>query len=69
MDLRDVVKMVASGYDWACPECGEENHEEGIARTTYNDGVTDWDVNADLRCQECGATFKNGGADHHYVKM
>lgn len=61
MDLRDRVQMVASGYEWTCPECEEDNTETGIPVIGT--------AQADLRCQGCGATFKFGGANHHYNKM
>ena len=61
MDLRDTVQMVASGYEWCCPECSEDNTEVGIPVIGT--------ALADLRCQQCGATFKNGGADHHFHKI
>ena len=59
--LQDTVEMIASGYEWVCPECGEDNTETGIPVIGT--------ALADIRCQECGTLFNCGGADHHYNRM
>lgn len=59
MSNREVVHVVASGYDWECPECDEEQHEENIPMD-WAEGVDD------LTCQSCGANFTLGDVSHCY---
>ena len=55
MDLRDTVDLVASGYEWLCPQC-EEVQEEPIVPETD-----------DLTCQSCGANYIKGNINHAHM--
>lgn len=57
---KGTVQMVASGYDWVCDQCEEENTECGIPviGTAFNY----------IKCKGCGAMFECGGADHNYIR-
>jgi len=52
MDNRDVVHLVASGYEWLCPQCEEMQTAETVPGTP------------DLTCQSCGANYKHGDPVH-----
>jgi len=47
MSYREAVDLIASGYEWLCPECTEFQTEIEIPRN-------------DLTCQKCGANFSVG---------
>lgn len=49
----ETVCLVASGYEWMCPECGRMQHEDAV----------NMDI-PDLTCQDCGANFKRGWPEH-----
>ena len=57
MSNRETVHVVASGYDWECPECDEEQHEDDVP-TFHDEGIYD------LTCQSCGANFTLGDVAH-----
>lgn len=59
MSEREVAHVVASGYDWVCQQCEEEQHEETVPM--------DWaEGMADLTCQSCGANYTLGDVSHAY---
>jgi hypothetical protein len=57
MSNREKVHVVASGYDWECPECGEEQHEESMP--------ADWAEGFhDIECWLCDTKFILGDVGH-----
>jgi len=42
---QERVYLVASGYEWTCPECGHDNREDSVP------------VTLDVTCDSCGETF------------
>jgi hypothetical protein len=59
MSQRETVHVVASGYDWICQGCKEEQHEDTISM--------DWaEGTEDLTCQSCGANYTLGDVSHCY---
>lgn len=60
MSHRETVHVVASGYDWECPSCEEEQHEESVPMD-WAEGIYD------LTCQSCGANFTLGDVSHCYT--
>jgi len=59
MSHREVVHVVASGYDWECPGCDEEQHEESVPMD-HAEGIYD------LTCQSCGANYTLGDVGHSH---
>ena len=57
MSNREVVHVVASGYDWECPECEHHQHEVSIPMD-WAEGLDD------LTCQNCGANYTLGDVGH-----
>lgn len=50
---EEFVDMIASGYEWECPNCGHLNKEIEICNQ--------------VDCEKCDRTFLTGGyADHAY---
>ena len=54
------VDMIASGYEWVCPECGEDNLENYIPVVGSSIG--------DVTCVGCGETFSVGSYDHCFSR-
>lgn len=50
LEVYDSVDIVASGYQWVCPECDELNKE-----IEYTLEVT---------CESCGVTFSTNPPEH-----
>ena len=48
----DSVDVIASGYEWMCPECNHFNTEAGIRD--------------EVECEECHTHFETNGAEHAY---
>lgn len=46
------VDMVASGYDWWCPECEADNHEHHSME--------------EVECEYCGRIFTVNDLEHAY---
>jgi uncharacterized protein (DUF983 family) len=46
------VDMIASGYEWECPECETENHEIEVTEKVH--------------CMGCGADFDTNPPEHAY---
>ena len=46
MEHAVTVDLIASGYDWICPECDSENREIEMTQT--------------ITCPECDAIFWTG---------
>lgn len=55
MDSRDTLDLVASGYEWLCPQCDEIQHEDIVPEAD------------DLTCQNCGANYKKGNISHAHM--
>lgn len=49
---EETVSLIASGYDWQCPNCGNENME-----MEYSEKVV---------CKECSEIFKADLPDHAF---
>jgi uncharacterized protein (DUF983 family) len=47
-----VVELIASGYEWTCPTCGEFNREIEIPSS--------------VTCKKCRMEFWVEGADHAF---
>jgi len=43
-EAREVAYLVASGYEWYCPECETVNNEIRLTET--------------VKCRECGKVFE-----------
>lgn len=54
-DLED-VELIASGYEWECPECEKENIIGSIPVIGNSIG--------NVNCEECGKEFSIGVYDH-----
>lgn len=48
----ETVDLIASGYEWTCPNCDDLNKEIGIAET--------------VTCNNCNAAFEVAQTDHAY---
>jgi len=48
----ETVDIIASGYEWICPECGRFNTEIEITETVI--------------CEECGTEFETNPPEHAY---
>lgn len=46
----ETVDLVASGYEWICPNCDHFNHEI--------------EANAEVTCRECGRTYETNPPEH-----
>ena len=53
--MTDVI-LVASGYEWRCPDCGEVEYEAVVP----SDGR--------VRCAVCGGSFAVASAHHRSIK-
>ena len=53
MDDRETVDLIASGYEWVCPQCDQLNLEDTIP-------------NGSVWCKACGGNFQQGDHDHCY---
>lgn len=50
----ETVDIIASGYEWICPECEEFN--------------TEIEITEEVQCQECLEIFETKPAEHAYGK-
>jgi hypothetical protein len=48
------VDMIASGYEWTCPECDHFN------------SIAGWQENITCNNPNCGKTFKSNYPEHAY---
>jgi hypothetical protein len=48
------VDMIASGYEWCCPDCPEMNHEI--------------ETKTEVKCHKCGKQFEIGEVYHAHGK-
>ena len=54
------VDLIASGYEWVCSECGEENTEGYINVIGNSLG--------EVKCKTCKITFSIGNYDHCFSR-
>jgi uncharacterized protein (DUF983 family) len=54
MDAKELeeVDLIASGYEWTCPNCDELNHEIEITETVC--------------CKDCKQKYSTGETHHAY---
>ena len=48
----EAVDLIAAGYEWICPQCGEPNHEIEVTETVV--------------CKCCLRTFNVNPPEHAY---
>jgi DNA-directed RNA polymerase subunit RPC12/RpoP len=48
----ETVDLIASGYEWSCPKCGELNREIEITEN--------------VKCSKCGGEFEVGEVNHAF---
>lgn len=54
MELENQVRLEASGYDWLCPNCTEDNNTPGITEK--------------VTCKACGGIYEvYDEVDHHFA--
>ena len=51
-DGTEPVDLIASGYEWICGNCGTMN--------------TEIEIYESVGCNDCGATFYTGDAEHAF---
>lgn len=56
----ETVNLIASGYEWVCNECGEENTEGYINVVGTAIG--------EVKCKTCKTTFQIGNYDHCFSR-
>jgi hypothetical protein len=56
----ETVDLIASGYEWICPNCDEDNRE--ISINVIGTAI------GDVTCQSCGETFDIGNYDHCFSR-
>lgn len=54
------VYLIASGYDWVCLDCGEDNRETSINVIGTAIG--------EVTCKNCGSKFDIGSYDHCFSR-
>lgn len=54
--MKDEVDLIASGYDWFCPNCGADNHVTAIPKGG--------ELTGEVSCNECGHEFKVRSINH-----
>jgi len=53
--MMDTVPLIASGYDWYCPECGHDNI------------VIEYKHGAMVHCAKCKSCFETDPPDHAFA--
>lgn len=56
----DKVDLIASGYEWVCDECGDDNLENFINVIGTALG--------EVQCKSCETTYQIGNYDHCFSR-